>query len=421
MRSSTKSWLLLGAVALSSTALAACSADGGSNNSDSDSGSADDSGTTGDGSSGHDGGAQQDSSFSQDSGFGQDTSVADTSTHDTSTADVELDTGSGEASSEAGVVDAGDGGFVVDAGDAGLAPVGSPCSPVNATQKQVCGLCGFSERVCLAADAGSQATWQPWGFCQGEVANGCAPGTQTTDACGLCGSRVKQCQNDCTYAVGACTGQPPNACSPGSVDFEVGLSCDAGGRQRVCQSTCIWDNFGACIVPDGGVVGNNFLAVPSTAGAKASKTFTMPASPKIKRLSTGTCPGSSISSTLTSYNYVQLQNNNAQAVTVSLFHTQSAGGAYIDSVMTVYSTVAPPPDANDTAREQCKTGSEVNDTCSDSTTDPAACQSSWAGLMIGDNHQISMPAHSYLWVYNAAYFAADSGNFDLNVIVDSIP
>ena len=251
MRSSTKSWLLSGAVALSGLALAACSADGGS--SDGDSGSADEGGATSDGSSDNDGGTQHDSSFSQDGG-GQDTSVADTSAVDTSTGDVGVDTGSGEAASEAGVVDAADGGIIeagADADDGGLPPVGSPCAQVNAIQTQSYGLCGFAERVCLAPDGG-QPVWQPWGFCQQQVVNGCTPGTTTNEACGLCGTRVKQCQSNCTYAVGACTGQPLNACSPGAIDYEPGLSCDAGGRTRTCTTACAWGSFGTCEVPDGG-------------------------------------------------------------------------------------------------------------------------------------------------------------------------
>lgn len=419
MRSSTKSWLISGAVALSATALAACSADGGGDLGGDDSGAAAQDAVGTDTSTGHDAGTAQDSSLAQDSG--NDTSVAaDTSATDVVMIDVVSDTGHVDAAGDAGVVDASEGGAAVDAGDGGLAAVGSPCAALNATQKQVCGTCGFQERVCSDPGDAGHSTWQPWGFCQAEVANGCTPGSQTSEACGLCGTRVKQCQNDCAYAVGACTGQPPNACSPGSVDFEVGLSCDAGGRQRTCQSSCTWDNFGACFIPDGGALGNNFLVVPSTAGAKATKTFSMPSSTKLKRLSTGSCPLTSLSTTLTSYTYVQLQNNNGQAATVSIFHAQSQGATYIDSVMAVYATVSPPADTNDVAREQCKTGTTVNDTCSDTTTDPLACASSWAGLMIGDSHQVTIPAHSYVWVYSAAYFAADSGNFDLNVITNSL-
>jgi hypothetical protein len=418
MRSCNKSWLISGAVALSATALLACSADGGGASGDDSGASAQDAAGGSDSSSGNDAGTQADSSFALDTGV--DTSVAaDTSTIDVVTVDTGIDAGHVDAGSDTGVaVDAGEGGVVldasVDASDSGLAAVGSPCSPTNATQKQTCGLCGFQERVCLATADVGQPTWQPWGFCQAEVAGGCAPGTSSAEACGLCGTRAKQCQNDCTYAVGACTGQPQNACAPGTTQYEPGLSCDAGGRTRTCDSTCVWGVYGGCEVSDGGVVVGG-LSIPTIAGQTTFGTFTLPATPQSARLALGSCPVT-VGSSMTSFDYVPVVNTTSHAATVSIWHSQAptAGAVDIDTVIGVYNRSTPP--STPAERQACMT--KVNDTCN--TSPCVTGQSVWAGLIVGGDGPVSIPAHGTIMVYSAAYFSSDSGDFQLNVRTETL-
>ncbi len=402
MRFENRSWLLLAAGVMASAAVAACSADAGSGSGvgDNDSGAQDDTGSTGDGSTNHDAGTR-DSTTPIDSSTQMDSTHADTSTADTSTADTSAaDTSTADTGSS-------DTGTTSDAmGDSGLPPVGSACSPQNSTQQQPCGLCGVQNRVCLAPDGGTPV-WQSWGFCQNEVANGCTPGAMTTEACGLCGMRQKQCQNDCTYAVGACTGQPPNACAPGTTDYEPGLSCDAGGRTRTCGTSCTFGNFGSCAVPEGGTGGVGLTI--GGVGATVFGTFTMAASPKLAKATTGSCP-TTLSTTQTSYSYVAVYNPTSTAHTVSIWNSRPPGGSTdIDTIMTAYTS----PTAPTTVAERQACAPYVNDTC-----DTAPCptgQFSWAGLIVGGDGPVTIPANSNVIIYTAAYFPTSSGgDYQLN-------
>ncbi len=401
MRFVNRSWLLLAAGALSGAALAACSADAGSG-----SGVGDDSGTadgssTDDASTNHDAGAH-DSTTTTDSSAHMDSTTADTSTADTSTADTSsADTSTADTStSDTGTTDA-----TSDAmGDSGLPPTGSACSPQNSTQQQSCGLCGVQNRVCLAPDGGTPV-WQQWGFCQNEVANGCVPASQTTEACGLCGTRQKVCQIDCRYAVGACTGQPPNACAPGSTDYEPGLSCDAGGRTRTCGTNCTFGNFGNCSTPEGGTGGVGLTI--GGVGATVFGTFNMPASPKLAKVNTGSC-ATTLSTSLTTYSYVAVYNPTSSAHTVSIWNSRAPGSSTdIDTIMTAYNSMTAPVTAAE--RQACMP--YVNDDCSN-----APCPNNvWAGLVVGGDGPVTIPANSNVVIYTAAWFSSSAGgDYQLN-------
>ena len=289
---------------------------------------------------------------------------------DAKVADAGKDTGP----KDTGVSDAKDAQVVEAGGDAG--PPGSPCPVKDAVQQQVCGICGYQTRVCgpNGGDAAAPNVWQQWGFCQAEVANGCAPGSSTTESCGLCGTRQKICQNDCNYAVGSCTGQPANACAPGSTDFQVGLSCDAGGRIRTCTSACTYDGFSECFTPDGGITGAG-LTIALTAGGKASNTFKLDQAITNGRLGAfDTCPSATVGTTLTCYQYVQIANPSSMVATVSIWGSKAAtaGSVDIDTIMAVYNGSSPPVSAMQ--RQACNYG--VTDDCGD-TTDPTSCLSGW--------------------------------------------
>ncbi len=289
---------------------------------------------------------------------------------------------------------------IVEAGQDAGGPQGSACQPLSQIQQQACGTCGFQTRTCLATDGGPVGKWGAWGFCQGQVAGGCTPGQSATEACGFCGTRQKVCQNDCTYAVGACQGQPANPCPPGAIDYELGLSCDVGGRERFCSAACTWGSFGGCFVPEGGLTGAS-IKIPATVGAKASAKFTLPAAQTLELLG-DTCPTATIGTTMTSYQYVEVYNPTAKTATVSVWTGKATGGVDIDTVMAAYGGVNVPFTA--AARMACVSG--VNDSCTDG--DATACKASWAGLVGTD--AVTIGAYGSALVYNAAFNDAASGS-----------
>jgi hypothetical protein len=128
----------------------------------------------------------------------------------------------------------------------------------NQTQTQGCGACQTQTRTCstdgswgawtacsftgactpgnVQACSGGQETCTQdcqWGTC---VPFECTPGTQSTQACALCGTQTSTCQKDGTWgAFGTCVGQ--GECEPNTT-----ASCGAGQNQ-ICDSTC---HYGTC-------------------------------------------------------------------------------------------------------------------------------------------------------------------------------
>lgn len=353
MRAVNRSLLWLAVGSMSGALVAACTADAGSGSGigNDDSGTGSDASGSSDASVKHDS-STHDASSGADTSTTPDTSTADTSTADTSVADTSTDTSTSDSATDAGadVVDA-----AVDA-EAGLPPVGSPCPTVNQIQNQACGACGTQSRVCLTLDGG-QPTWQAWGACQNEVVGGCIPGTSTSAACGLCGTQQKSCQNDCTWAVGACTGQPTNACSPGAIDYQPGLSCDAGGRERTCDMTCQWGNYGNCITFDGG--GPLAVTIPFTVGMSTSKVVTLN-TPLTEKLTSSSVDGACVVGTGTTgvSDYVEIFNPTNLTATVSVWLSPASSGAF-DTIAALYPGVQLPP----SNRTTC---TRFNDDCSTS-------------------------------------------------------
>lgn len=298
------------------------------------------------------------------------------------------------------------------AADSGLPAPGTPCNMPNQTQKQVCGICGSQLRACLP-DGDGGYVWGSWGFCQGQVVNGCDPNQQYPDLdCGNCGKKKQVCLSNCSFDLTQQCQEPPNACKPQTVDFQIGLSCDAGGRERVCDQSCQFGPWSSC------------KACPSAASIPAlnqtlTTTINLPANPKLARLISGACP-TTLSGTSTSYNYTSFSNVTNKTAKLSIWHSKNPNGSYIDTVISVYVKDCPlPPDDNDqTARKACDV--RVNDTCYDSNGTPTPCVSSWAGLMVGDGYQVTLLPGKSVVVYSAAYFSSDSGNLDLNVRTDSL-
>jgi hypothetical protein len=309
-----------------------------------------------------------------------------------------------------------------DASDASdeLAPTGTPCSPVNSTESQPCPGCGTQQRVCLPGEAGA-AVWQDWGACLNTVPDACAPpGEVTKTSCGRCGTQQSICQAaTCTWYQYPCNEPADASCYPGSQSFVIGLSCTSGGRWSTCQSDCSWGAYGACTVLDGGALSGDYLVIPGTAGAKASKTFTLDSSTPIPVLTDSTCP--SRFGTATASGFVQLINNSAKSATVSVWHAQASGGAALGTagtVMGVYTTSLPPLAADTEGRAACSALDQGP--CFDSVTDTAACQASFAGLMIGDSNQVTVPRNSWVWIYSASQAAGTGGPYVLTVMTNSL-
>lgn len=291
------------------------------------------------------------------------------------------------------------------AADSGaLDPPGSPCATSGLVQQQACGTCGFQTRLC--SKTGGNLVWQRWGFCQNEVVDGCIPGTTGTETCGLCGTRNRACQSDCHWAVGACRGEPANACKPGRVEFQPGLSCAEGGRERTCGATCQYGDFGPCKTADVPT-----LVLATTVNGETSADFTLAADAKIARL-TGTCPNASIGTSMTSYNYITLVNPTAQAAVVQVWTgvpSTDPGADNIDTVIASYAGGTIP--TTDAARKSCVKG--VNDFCDD---DP--CDLGSAGL-VGSN-SVSVPANGKAVIYVAAYAGSVVGGYKLTARITSL-
>jgi hypothetical protein len=333
--------------------------------------------------------------------------------------DVAKDTGA-DVTTDGASDGATDGGDAGDGGDGGLPPTGSPCNQPNAVQQQDCGLCGFQKRACLPSDGGY--AWGDWGFCQNQVVNGCDPKVSYPDtACGNCGTKKTVCLNNCNYDVTQTCTEPPNACSPGYIDYVLGLSCDAGGRERTCDNQCTFGQFGSCVTTPTLQVVN----VSSTIGAVASRVVNLPPSPQIPRLipstTTLTCPISSLSSTSTSFAYLRVYNPDpTKTATVAIYHSTPLNGVYNDSVMGIYAGSTPPANNDDTARKNCLTGSNVVDGCSPSfsglspTPVPAACASSSAGT-----RNVTIGPLQSIIVYSGSW-STGTGDLQVNVYTQSL-
>jgi len=337
-----------------------------------------------------------------------DVAKPDVATPDATTdADVDADLDAGDAN------DANDGAPNLDAGNdaSTLPPEGSPCTNVAQVQSEPCGYCGTHDRACLSDGQGGHV-WGAWGYCQGQPFNAFDPNSTYSDApCpGKCATQHQVCLSNCTFdQTQACT-EPTNACWPNNLDYEEGLSCTTGGRERTCDSKCQWGNYGSCQSGPSMLT----LQVPTNVGDVTSIVQNLDANSKVARVSTANCP-STLTTTSSAYNYIVVHNpSTTQAATVDIFHSTASGQSNIDTVMTVYLGSTPPSSTDTAARQACM--GYVDDTCTDtSSTNPASCSSGWAGLMVGNSHGVTIPPNGNVVVYSAAYSSTGSGDFQINV------
>src|SRR5258706_7445942 len=212
----------------------------------------------------------------------------------------------------------------------------------------------------------------------------------TTESCGLCGPRTKGCDKHCMPSIiSSCTGQ--GTCSPGATDYQPGLSCDAGGRQRTCDNMCQWGNYGNCIEFDGG--GGNPLAldIPITVATTATSKIITLKTPAIARLnpSTSTNGSCTIDSTLTVYEYLEIHNPTGHTATVSVWTSGATSGTF-DTLAAIYPGATIPP----ASRLMCTL---FNDDCS---TSP--CVGSLMSGFVGTSRPVIAPGQS-VTIYVGAY------------------
>jgi len=353
-----------------------------------------------------------------DTGSPMDATIQDTGTPDSGQPDSgsPTDGGATDAAQEAAV----DGG----PGDAGLPAPGSPCNVPNQTQSQTCGLCGTQLRACLPSGDGG-FIWGSWGFCQGEVLNGCDPNKQYPDNdCGLCGKRKSVCLANCTYDLTQQCNEPMSACIPGDKDFALGLSCDAGGRERQCDNSCQFGNWSLnCSDSSTG------LEVPNVALGTVTDRIQM--LPQIKRIASSntTCPlsVSNPSSTLVAFNYTRLVNNTGKTAVVSIWHSKLINGGSVDTMIGVYKQANPPADNDDAARRLC-TGN-VSDGCTTKITiklsniDSTSCDTGsvgFAGLMAAESKGITLAPNDVLWIHSSTFSSTVATETLLTVRTESL-
>ncbi|MFO0665507.1 MAG: hypothetical protein U0174_16240 [Polyangiaceae bacterium] len=291
---------------------------------------------------------------------------------------------------------------------------GDACMTPGAIFKRGCGLCGTQEAICEANKVVSA-----YGFCTGEVANGCTPGATRQAACGLCGSRQEICQNNCVWAAGGCQNEVANGCTPGTTKTTT-AGCVVQGEVKVltCQNTCMYDVGGAC-----GPIPTATLGINGTVGQSSSLVVSLsPTSDTMKRYDFGgldftdTCPAT-LDAALTTYVWVKLTNPTAMTAKVSVW-LSGAGGANIDTMLGWYNRANPPTD--DAGRLACS--GYINDDCgSEGPCDQGS--GLWSGLIdftsAGDvDARPTIPPNGAIILYVGAYSTATTGNLTVNTRTD---
>ena len=307
----------------------------------------------------------------------------------------------------------------VDAGvDAGPPPPveGDACTTLNAISKKPCGACGTAETVCLNDGTGTgKGKWSAYGVCNGELTNGCVPGTVVDAPCGNCGTQKKTCNQSCAFTTAACTGQPLNSCAAGAMEYTTAGCKSAEYRNRTCSAACIWGSFSAtCAAPVNDIV----LNIPTTVGPIATRSITLSAAKQGSRLNPGACPQSSAPTAGNyPYQYVELKNTTGTPAKVTVFASAVASGPVIDTIMAGYSTTFQPMDDN--ARKACAYG--VNDQSS-GASDTALT----GNLKFSILKAVPIPAGGSILIYVSTYYTnppslaseVTTGDINLNVKVE---
>ncbi len=275
-------------------------------------------------------------------------------------------------------------------------PTGSGCQVVGEIYTARCGVCGTSEAACEADHKVGG-----YGVCQGEVVDGCQPGSTRPSSCGLCGTSADTCQLDCRWRSGKCV-EPVDACEPGNVRY-VTAGCGAADtfRKQWCGSSCQYaapDSL-ACAPKD------DFVSVsPLVAGKTITAGQLSLLTQQIPTIGSGSCP-SRVLSSRTSFAWHQIKNTTQQTARVAVWFAAPRAGRDVDTIVAAYPGSSIPADAD---RASCQV---VNDVClgAECNPDPTA----WSGL-VGPDALTIPPGESYT-IYHAAYFSDDTAPYEMHV------
>lgn len=326
----------------------------------------------------------------------------------TGDSDSGLATDAGKPARDAATKDA-----TVDAGPPPPVP-GTTCAQPDEVRKKPCGICGIQSTVCLANGDSGTSSWSDYSSCEGELAGGCLPGTVVDEACGNCGTTKKTCTQYCAFTSSACTGQPASSCVPGGIELSSAGCAQADlFHARTCQSSCVFNNFGAaCEAPP------TVIEVGPTPGSVTSTIAVLSQGQTLSRM-TGTCATATFSTTIAPpYVYLRVHNPLARAAVVAIYNSLAPGGVAFKTAVAAYGGATSPTD--DASRQTC-IGSV-------STYGTAALTGDSKFASLDGTRAVTIAAGATVSVYVGAYNAFDplkpadsTGKVKLNVQTLSLP
>ncbi len=318
----------------------------------------------------------------------RDTSVPDTSRPDTSV--------------EAAVPDAAD----ADASDAGplvslpgeefdpTAPKpGDPC-PTGIAENDVvprrCGKCGTQKAFC---ETGRKVGG--YGPCLAEKTgvDSCLPREREVGLeCGLCGSRVRVCDNACVWSSGLCLNEVAGGCVAREVRYVEGVCANVDEvRRQTCSATCTRGAPEPCApqLPD-------VITASQTRDGKVSADFSLTDTRTIPRLNAGSCPATSSTVGVT-YHFARIVNSGADSINVTVNQLAPSTGTKPNTYISAYVGRTTEPI---TAAER--------QACTDSVRDSP------------ESITVNIPAGQSAIVLSTAALVSTTGKFKLEVVTNFI-
>ena len=95
----------------------------------------------------------------------------------------------------------------------------------------------------------------------------CVPGTTTTAACGMCGTRTRTCSAMRRWVDGPCSGE--GVCMPGTTGTQACGRC--GTQTTLCNTACTWVSSGTC-GGEGACAAGTTSACTTTCGSTGTQT-----------------------------------------------------------------------------------------------------------------------------------------------------
>ncbi|MFO0742265.1 MAG: hypothetical protein U0270_40705 [Labilithrix sp.] len=293
----------------------------------------------------------------------------------------------------------------VDAGPPPPPPVneGDPCTTQDEIRKQACGMCGTHTTVC-EKNARGQLRWSSFSPCEGEHGE-CVAGTTLQEECNNCGTRSITCSSACKWSPGTCSTATNTGCSPLTYDI-VNAGCSGPNlglyRVRQCSPTCGYEPYSQCSAPP------TAIEVGRTVGAVSSTVAQLGGS--ITKLSTNSCPVTTLGTIATAYAYTQVHNPLPTDVTVIVYNSVAPGGKVFDTAIAVYAGDNAPTTLD--ARKACQKGSNIGNATFTGDTKFASLDAT-AKL-------VTIPGNGSITVYSTAENATDSGPVRVSVKTSAI-